>query len=426
MPGMDDQDTQLRLRPAPSLLRRRLRRLLAIFVGIQVIGAAIVTLNAKLRRAARESRRPDDYPWTRLEPIPAADGVDDTMLYMKGSELLTDLIADIDAAQTLVHVETFIWNDDASGQIVRDALERAAERGVGVRVMYDGVGSINLPRDFFSANIEHFSFKEIRLHPSLLRPRNLIRDHRKLVVIDDRVAYLGGFNFGDLYMSWRDTHMRVEGPSVLDLANAFADFWNQHRPTGTTSIANIDGRDWDPRVTVQRNDPSLGIFPIRGMYLEAIDRAQKNIWITNAYFIPDSAFRRALLDAARRGVDVQVILPQYSNHPLTDLLAHGTWEELLAAGVRVFLYRHFMVHAKTCTIDGMWTTVGTANLDRWSMLGNYEINVEVRSEHVAARMERLFILDKENCLEVDAELWERRPALQKLGERTLRSLSPLL
>ena len=423
---MNDQVSDAVASAAPSALRLRLRRLFAIFVGVQVIGAAIVTLNAKLRRAARESRRPDDYPWSRLEPVPAADGVDDTVLYMKGTELLTDLIADIDAATKFVHVETFIWNDDESGQVVRDALERAADRGVSIRVMYDGVGSINLPSDFFSANIESFSFKEIRLHPSLLRPRNLIRDHRKLVVIDNQIAYLGGFNFGDLYMSWRDTHMRVEGPSVLDLANAFADFWNQHRPTGTTGIANVDGRPWDPRLTVHRNDPSLGIFPIRGMYMEAIDRAQKRIWITNAYFIPDRAFRRALLDAARRGVDVQVILPQFSNHPLTDILAHGTWEELLAAGVRVFLYRHFMVHAKTCTIDGAWTTVGTANLDRWSMLGNYEINVEVRSEHVAARMERLFMLDKENCLEVDAELWERRPALQKLGERTLRSLSPLL
>src|SRR5690606_12518292 len=124
------------------------------------------------------------------------------------------------------------------------------------------------------------------------------------------------------------------------------------------------------------------IFPIRGMYLEAIDRAEQRIWITNSYFVPDRAFRETLCLAAMRGVDVRVLLPARSNHALTDLLAHGMFEELLLHGVRIFLYEPSMLHAKTALIDSTWCTVGTANLDRWSMLGNHEVNVEIRSEAV--------------------------------------------
>ena len=208
----------------------------------------------------------------------------------------------------------------------------------------------------------------------------LLRDHRKIVVVDEDVAFVGGYNFGDEYLGWRDTHLRVERSVAREVANAFCDFWNQHVPSNATRLDNVAGRDWDPHVLVHRNDPSLGIFPIRGMYLEAIDRAVERVWLTNAYFVPDVAFRTSLKQSARRGVDVRVLLPARSNHPLTDVLAHGIFEDLLRAGVRVFLYRDFMVHAKTAVIDDGWTTIGTANLDRWSMLGNYEINLELRCE----------------------------------------------
>lgn len=407
-------------------IRQALVRALGVFVLVQIIAVAIVSIRARMRKLRRIAERPADFPWAPLETIDPLSNTDQITLYMRGSELLNDLIESIDRAERTVYLETFIWNDDASGRAIRDAIERAAHRNVQVRVLYDGVGCINLPQGFLSSSIERFVFKPVSLRLGVIRPSNLLRDHRKLVVIDDEIAYVGGYNFGELYLSWRDTHMRVSGPSVRDLSNVFGDFWNQHRPAGTTPVANVGGRNWDPHLIVHRNDPSLAIFPIRGMYLEAIDRAERHVWMTNAYFVPDRAFRRSLTDASRRGVDVQVILPHHSNHPLTDVLAHGVWDELLSAGVRIFLYRHFMLHAKTCTIDGMWSTVGTANLDRWSMLGNYEINLEIRNDGVAARMERLFRLDKENCIEVDADIWDRRPLLHKVGERTLKSLAPLV
>jgi cardiolipin synthase A/B len=170
----------------------------------------------------------------------------------------------------------------------------------------------------------------------------------------------------------------------------------------------------------------LRIFPIRAMYLEAIDRANEHVYLTHAYFIPDRAMRAGLADAARRGVDVQVLLPEHSNHVTADWLGRRHFHELLRAGVRIFRYRHIMIHSKTATIDGVWSTVGSANIDRYSLLGNYEINLEVYSRRFAAQMERMFELDKTNARELTLEEWERRPLPAKLVERVLATLSPLV
>ncbi len=144
------------------------------------------------------------------------------------------------------------------------------------------------------------------------------------------------------------------------------------------------------------------MFPIRSMYLEAISRASHHIWMTHAYFIPDTDFVDAIKQAARRGVDVRVLLPATSNHVVADWLSRGYYGEMLAAGVRIFRFQGAMVHAKTSTIDGRWSTVGTANIDRLSMTGNYEINVELIDASFAAEMERIYETDLSNCVELTA------------------------
>jgi cardiolipin synthase len=179
-------------------------------------------------------------------------------------------------------------------------------------------------------------------------------------------------------------------------------------------------------VRVRASDPSKLLFPIRGMYLEAIERAQTRIWITVGYFVPDRGIRGALIDAARRGVDVRLILPERSNHPLTDALAHGMFESLLAEGIRIYLYRGEMNHAKSTTIDGSWSTVGTANLDRLSLVGNYEINIEVRDEAFAAQLEHAFLADIDCSHEVDLERWQGRGVHKRVAEHVLVTLAPLL
>lgn len=413
--------------PTRRSIKQRLAIALSIFVTIQAILAVIISMRAKRAERARVASRPATYPSREFEPIVLQQRGDGAQLYMRGDRLLEDIVAAIDGAAKRVLFETFIWVNDATGIAVRDALARAADRGVKVFVLWDWVLSDRSIDDaFFPPNVEAHAFKPLGLNPGSLRLRNAIRDHRKVIVVDDHDAFVGGYNIGDEYLGWRDTHLRITGSAALEVANAFVDFWNQHVPSMATRLPNVEGRIWDKSVIVHRNDPSLAIFPIRGMYVEAIDRASERIWMTNAYFVPDRYFRAGLCAAARRGVDVRIMLPARSNHPLTDVLAHGMFTELLGAGVRIFLYRNFMVHAKTAVIDHSWTTIGTANLDRWSMLGNYEINLEVRDRELATQVREMFELDLEYCDELHLEGWHRRPVSWKMSERILSSLSPLM
>jgi cardiolipin synthase len=168
------------------------------------------------------------------------------------------------------------------------------------------------------------------------------------------------------------------------------------------------------------------MFPIRSMYLQAIGRATGNIWLTHAYFIPDQDFVDGLRDAAARGVDVRLLLPLKSNHIVADWISRGYFSQLLHAGVRIFRYRDAMVHAKTATIDGNWSTIGTANIDRLSLTGNYEINVEVIDEQMAALLEEIFRTDESNSLELTLSEWEARDLHRKFTEHVLTPLRPFL
>ncbi len=208
------------------------------------------------------------------------------------------------------------------------------------------------------------------------------RDHRKILVVDEEVGFVGGYNLGSAVRHRVARHPRaLTGPACGTSSGP--------SPTsGTCTAAGGIGRSerpllletasqWEPRIRFHRNIPRLWMFPIRSMYLEAINRATRNIWMTHAYFIPDQDFVDALVKAARRGVDVRLLLPLKSNHIVADWISRGYFSQLLNAGVRIFRFRDAMVHAKTSTIDGSWSTVGTANVDRLSLQGNYEINVEV-------------------------------------------------
>ncbi|MBC7459794.1 MAG: phosphatidylserine/phosphatidylglycerophosphate/cardiolipin synthase family protein [Thermoleophilia bacterium] len=408
-------------------VRRRLITGFTVFVVLQVIVAVLISVRAKYAERRRAARRPATYSSMVFEPVKLHEAEDVVQLYMRGDELMRDMIAAIDAAQHEVLFETFIWVNDTSGRTMRDALGRAAARGVRVYVLWDwALSDHSITPEWFPPGVVAYPFKEIKANLDALRLSNLLRDHRKVVVIDNHTSFIGGYNVGDEFLAWRDTHLKLVGVDSRELANAFGDFWNTHVPPLAPRLPNVEGRSWNPHVLVHRNDPSQAIFPIRGMYLEAIDRASERIWLTNAYFVPDRAFRASLTDAARRGVDVRVLLPERSNHPLTDTLAHGMFEDLLHAGVRVFLYRDFMVHAKTALIDREWATVGTANLDRWSMLGNYEINVEVRGTRLVQQMADMYQLDLESAHEITVEGWMKRPARMRVSERILRSLAPLM
>ena len=415
------------LRAVFGSLRRLVFRSFLLLGAVQTVLVAVLVALAQLRKRRTEPR--EGFPWEDQEEIELEGGEERIKLYPYGVRLYETMLSEIENARHHIFLETFIWKGDSVGKRFVEALERKAREGVEVYVIFDGFANMVVPAKFkrFPKEIHTLQFRPVNGLSSLADPRTIFRDHRKIFSVDGRVAFLGGYNIGKLYAAgWRDTHLRIRGKEVHEVENAFIDFWNTHRTQDLPRIPQPEERAWNSHLVLHRNDPYLRIFPVRGVYLEAIDRAHKHIYLTHAYFVPDRALRTHLAESARRGVDVQVILPKESNHVTADWLARRHFYELLEAGVRIFRYKHIMIHSKTATVDGVWSTVGTANIDRLSLLGNYEVNLEVYSENFAKQMERMFELDKSNSEELTLEEWENRPLPAKIVERALSSLSPLV
>jgi cardiolipin synthase len=403
---------------------------LRVFLALTAVQAVIVGVLVAMAEFRKRRQGPSQgFPWEDQPEIELESGEDRLKIYAFGVRLYEDMIQEIEHAEGEVFVGTFIWKGDEVGRRFVDALARKAREGVRVYAVFDGLANAFVPPSFkrFPKEIHCLHFRPLTGPKRLLNPRNVFRFHRHVMSVDGKTAFLGGYNIGSLYAAgWRDTHVRVRGNSVREVDNAFADFWNSHRTDELPKIASTKERDWNPAVRVRRNDPYMRIFPIRGMYLEAIDRASSHVYLTNAYFVPDRALKAHLIEAAKRGVDVQVLVPEQSNHVTADWLARRHFHELLEAGVRIFRYKHIMIHSKTATVDGLWSTIGSANIDRYSMLGNYELNIEVYSQRLAAQMERMFEVDKTNAEELTLEEWENRPLPAKIVEQTLANLSPLV
>lgn len=408
-----------------SLRRFGLRALL----GMAAVQAALVGGLAAVDEIRKRREGPKEgFPWVDQPEVELESG-GRLKLYPYGVRLYEAMIEEIESAESRVFLGTFIWKGDEIGRRFVQALARKAREGVQVCVIFDGLANVVVPPSFkrFPEEIQTLHFRPLWGPTNLANPRNVFRYHRHLMSVDGRVAFLGGYNIGSLYAAgWRDTHVRIQGEEAREAENDFVGFWNAHRTPDLPVISPVGERAWSPTTIFHRNDPYLRIFPIRAMYIEAIGRANKHVYLTHAYFIPDRAMRASLVEAAKRGVDVQVLLPHRSNHVTADWLARRHFHELLRSGVRIFRYKHIMIHSKTATIDGVWSTVGTANIDRLSLLGNYETNLEVYDERFAAQMERMFDLDKTNAEELTLEEWERRPLPTKLVERALATLRPLV
>ena len=424
---MRSSSSSLRLlRGAPAALQRIGLRLALATAAVQaaLVGGLVVMDEVRKRREGPK----EGFPWVEQPEVELQSG-GWLKLYPYGVRLYEAMIEEIEGAEHSIFVGTFIWKGDAVGRRFVEALARKAREGVRVCVIFDGLANVVVPPSFkrFPEEIETLHFRPLWGPTNLANPRNVFRYHRHLMSVDGRVAFLGGYNIGSLYAAgWRDTHVRIRGEEAREAENDFVSFWNAHRTDGLPEIPPVRERAWNPTSIFHRNDPYLRIFPIRAMYIEAIDRANSHIYLTHAYFIPDRAMRAGLIEAVKRGVDVQILLPHRSNHVTADWLARRRFDELLRAGVRIFWYKHIMIHSKTATIDGIWSTVGTANIDRLSLLGNYETNLEVYNERFAAQMESMFELDKTNAEELNLEEWDRRPLPAKIVERALATLRPLV
>lgn len=346
-------------------------------------------------------------------------------LLKDGGEAFRAMFEAIETARESVHLETYILRADKTGRAFADRLVAAARRGAEVALLYDSVGSLGLPEAFVQ-RLREAGVKVLAYHPLafLSRWRWRQRDHRKVLVVDGEIGFTGGLNIADDYASiedgglgWRDTHVRIEGPAALALNGLFRSTWESKggEPLAPASLAGPPrGRD---SVAVVGNTEFSGRWAIRRSFLYAVSQATRYVFITNAYFVPDGGILSALRMARGRGVQVWLMLPGVSDVPVVRWASRGVYARLLRKGVRIFEWRRPVLHAKTVVVDGLWSSVGSYNLDHRSLRHNLEVTAVVPGEGTGGPLAHMFQEDLANCDEIRAEEFARRPLWHRIFER---------
>lgn len=361
------------------------------------------------------------------------------------------------AAKQSINLETFIFTDDAIGQSFANMLIYKQRQGVQVQVIYDSLGSLSTPQTFFDQMRENgvrvLTFDPV--NPLARRFRfGLIthRDHRKLLIVDGKVVITGGINVSGVYesrestpmfssswgslspmystepaLAWRDTDIEVTGPVVAEYQKLFVQTWYQQhgRPLDMVVMFPHLDRTGDKIVHVI-GSTAHGLSVIYITLISAINNAQESVYITDPYFAPDHQMLGALKAAAHRGVDVRLLLPTQTDEPLIASAARSHYDSLMDAGIKINQWDGTMLHAKTAVIDSVWSTVGSSNLDWWSIARNNEINTIILNKAFAAEMTRAFEADLENSQAINPANWDDRPFTEKAHEWMARLVQPLL
>ena len=384
-------------------------------------------------------------------PFDAASRIDP---YFDGDAALSAMLAGIDSAHDEVLLEAYIFADDPTGERVAEALGRAAQRGAKVRVLADAVGSFQTRREFWR-RLERSGARVRQFHP--LIPGILwhqLRDHRKILVVDRRMAFTGGMNIADEYSrrrrangappesrrAMRDTHVRVEGSVAESLAAVFAEGWERSGGSPLEEIPGGKGLETErsptapPKgdtgdtisVLVVDTRPGRGAEELAATFAAVLGAARRRVWLTMGYFAPHEGALIHLERAAARGCDVRLLLPGPTDVPLVRHAGHARFRRLLASGVRIWEYQPSVLHAKTLVVDGKLSLVGSANLDVRSWRLNGECGLLAWDENLAGFLEEAFRIDLESSIEVSAESWVRRDPLHKIGDSLAGLLTPLL
>lgn len=341
------------------------------------------------------------------------------------------LLKDCESAETSIYFEQFIFNSFKEGQIGKkfvDIFFKKAQEGVVVRLLLDAMGSYKAYTSYALSQLKKAGV-EVKFHTTLAKlPKKrafsfFLRDHRKLAIIDEKIGHIGGVVVTEAAKKWRDTNVRLIGPVVPRLQKAFDHIWGKGKRVRVKDFSEsslaIDG------FSVVPNAPRVRHKYIHKQLLKEIRRAKYSIHLTTPYFGPPPRMMRALLRAARRGVDVRLLVPYASDWHVADLVAQSTFGRLLRAGIRVFRLGRF-IHAKTAVIDGMWTTVGSCNLDYMSLWLNYELNIVSIDQNFANSFEDQFRWDCTEAVELDLENWERRSIFQRFLEKCAFPLRPFI
>ena len=344
-------------------------------------------------------------------------------------------------AKDHINLETFIVEDiivsDETGQRLSDLLLQKQAEGVQVNLLYDSLGSYNTPVPFFQrlrdGGIRVTEFNPVNPLKARRKWRLVQPDHRKVLIVDGKVVFTGGVNISQVYSSrlsgrsehdktqipWRDTDVQIEGPAVAEFQKLFLDTWEKQNE------AKLSDRNYFPDlkdegktlIGVVSSSPGETNRLTFVLYVSAITFSERSLHMTNAYFVPDQQTVDAFTEAAKCGVDVKIILPAISDSSLSQYAGEYFYSELISSGVELYRRQNVLLHAKTLVIDGIWSTVGSTNMDFWSFSTNEEINAVILSGEFALEMEEMFERDLAESDQIRWEDWEKRSILTRIREQ---------
>jgi cardiolipin synthase len=392
-----------------------------------------------------EQNRPDRHLARFLsgEMSPLTSG-NSASLLINGEQKFPAVMQALEEARDHIHIEYYIFENGRIGRTIEELLIKKAKEGVAVRFIYDDFGSRgirkNIARRLREAGVQTFPFYKIIF--GRLANRINYRNHRKIIVIDGKKAFVGGINVSDRYINeippsrkqvfWRDTHLMLEGPGVHYLQYLFISDWNfcsgQHLDDVRKYFQSFppDGQPGNKLIQIAASGPDSSNPTILYSLLFAIHQAQQEILITTPYLIPEQSVMDAIKVAALGGVSVHLLVPEKSDSKLVELAACSYYDELLNAGVNIFFYRKGFVHAKTMVVDKKMSIVGTANMDFRSFDLNFEVNAIVYDIAFALQLADAFENDTIDAVLLEKTSWEKRSVFRKLLEKIARLVSPLL
>ena len=354
---------------------------------------------------------------------------DGNLVYLlkTGHDKFEDLFKYVAKAEKFIHMEYFNYRNDSINSILIHLLHQKAQEGIEVRVMYDAFGNSSNNQPFSRA--KHDSICALGIQLEKFDPLNFPwlthiypRDHRKIVVIDGQVAYTGGMNVADYYIEglkgigpWRDMHMHIEGPAVIDIHKIFIKMWAKQTGQLLTGIRYLPPceKKGNIRMAVIDREPNVTNRSIRQLYISMLDNAQKNVKIVSPYFMPTASLRKAIKNAVKRGVDVQIMLSEKSDVPMTPHVVHFWGRQMAKAGVKVYLYQTGFHHTKIMTVDDSFCTIGSSNLDARSLRYDYEINTAVFDKDITMQLVNMFEEDKKESVLLDDAKWQKISAWHK-------------
>jgi cardiolipin synthase A/B len=362
-------------------------------------------------------------------------GGNQTELLVDGEATLAAMMRTIASARNHINLETYIILDDRVGRRFSGLLRKKRAEGVTVNLIYDAFGSRDTPRKFFdrlkAAGINVVEFNPVTLGSFGPDGPFRRRTHRKLLIVDGTTAFVGGINIGEIFMKkrrltepspdeteyWRDTHVMIKGPAVSQFQKLFLETWKEKNgPQPASPVEYFPPLSPVGKQMVQTvsNKPGYDRRTAYMAYICALARAEKSIHLTQSYFLPDDQTLRALSDAAKRGVDVQVILPARTDHFMVRVASRKYYASLLASGVKIYERDGTILHAKTAVVDGIWSTVGSMNLEMWSLVNNDEVNAVIVDPEFGAKMEDLFDLDRSDSTPITEDRWNERSLPERL------------